>query len=163
MACLPGVHELDAWTSACDVRTGQLRTVSGAMETTVALRGRIPGAVVDVVRMRAGGRCEVCGVAFGYDDDPFCGPALHHRKLRSQGGGHTPENLMLLHGLCHNLGSGAVHLNVAWSRERGYLVPSWADPDTTPVLLHGTDPMWLRATYATCTQDEVDDWLDILD
>ena len=42
---------------------------------------------------------------------------LHHRRLRSQGGEHTPENL--LH-VCHDI-HAYIHANPALSYEQGWL------------------------------------------
>ena len=78
---------------------------------------------------RCQGYCEKCG-----------GPlpetwALHHRKLRSQGGKDVVENFVALHHACHNMGTDAVHFNPASAIRDGFIVPSWAQPDTTTVTL----------------------------
>lgn len=72
--------------------------------------------------------CWKCGGELGV------APAVHHRQLRSQGGRDDLTNLIGLHHTCHNVQQGSVHQNPAWSVERGYLVPSWADPATAPIL-----------------------------
>ena len=55
----------------------------------------------------------------------------HHRKLRSQGGEDSPENLVRLCFLCHDW----VHSNPAEAYEAGLLVKSWDDPATAPMQL----------------------------
>jgi len=59
--------------------------------------------------------------------------SIHHRKLRKQGGRDAPSNLILLCGSgttgCH----GWVHAHPRDSRDKGWLVPSWADPAQRPV------------------------------
>lgn len=73
--------------------------------------------------LRAGDRCEFCG-------EPFRGQMeLHHRRLRSQGGQDTAENLAAIHPACHV----RAHQYPAQSREWGWIVPSWADPAEVPV------------------------------
>lgn len=60
--------------------------------------------------------CEVC--------DKARAAHTHHRKLRSQGGGDEPANLMRVCLDCHNW----IHANPSESYARGLLVHSWADP-----------------------------------
>ena len=57
--------------------------------------------------------CERCEHGF------FGGP--HHRKLRSRGGGHEPENLADLCVSCHSW----VHHNIAEATEAGWMIASW--------------------------------------
>ena len=83
-------------------------------------------AIVDIVLERAGNHCEVCGSG----GDNF---ALHHRKLRSQGGKDEPCNLIAVHHKCHNLGTDSIHLNPKRSIENGWIVPSWAEPSEFPL------------------------------
>jgi hypothetical protein len=45
------------------------------------------------------------------------GPAVHHRRLRSQGGTNDPLNLVLLCDIHH----GHIHANPAWSYDNGWL------------------------------------------
>ena len=78
---------------------------------------------------RCQGHCEKCG---GVLPKSW---ALHHRKLRSQGGKDVIENFVALHHACHNMGTDAVHLNPASAIRDGFIVPSWAQPDTTTVTL----------------------------
>lgn len=86
----------------------------------------------NAVYARCGGYCEVCGRPLLQSD-----MATHHRQLSGQGGPDAVENLLALHHGCHNLATGAVHLSVARSIEHGWIVPSWADPATVPVQVHG--------------------------
>lgn len=76
--------------------------------------------------------------------DLYCGwcakrivhPAVHHRRLRSQGGDDAVDNLVALCAdTCHNVASTSVHQNVAEAIRRGFIVPSWATPAETPLLL----------------------------
>ena len=84
--------------------------------------------VVDIVFERAGHYCECCG--------KVCGDfALHHRKLRSQGGKDEPANLIATHHACHNLGTHSIHLNPSVAKKNGWIVPSWADPTEYPLTL----------------------------
>lgn len=78
---------------------------------------------------RCEGYCEKCGGALPESW------ALHHRKLRSQGGKDVIENFVALHHACHNMGIDAVHLNPASAVRDGFIVPSWAQPDVTTVTL----------------------------
>jgi 5-methylcytosine-specific restriction endonuclease McrA len=68
--------------------------------------------VAQVVGERSGGRCEA--------NTPACtgtGQHFHHVLRRSQGGKHSPANLLHLCVGCH----GWVHDNPAESYERGWL------------------------------------------
>lgn len=84
-------------------------------------------SVAEIVISRAGGYCEKCGGPVGSDY------ALHHRKLRSQGGANVASNLLVLHHKCHNLGTDSVHLNPTLSQRSGYIVPSWGNPLDWPL------------------------------
>jgi 5-methylcytosine-specific restriction endonuclease McrA len=90
-------------------------------------QGKMSTHVVQAVKRRSRGRCERCGTA----------PAtqLHHRRLRSQGGRNTLENLVDLCAPCHNASADAIHANVDWAHRHGWIVPSWQDPaDVEPVV-----------------------------
>lgn len=82
-------------------------------------RKAMPPDVAEAVLARADGACEamIPGVCVGQVQH------LHHRKMRSQGGGHTQENLIALCHRCHS----HVHHNPAWSYERGLLIHSWGE------------------------------------
>ena len=83
--------------------------------------------IAETVLDRAGGYCELCGRPGDL--------ALHHRKLRSQGGEDEPANLVAIHHHCHNLGTNSVHLNPAMAKKTGFIVPSWAEPTEYPLTL----------------------------
>jgi hypothetical protein len=80
--------------------------------------------------------------------------ALHHRKLRSQGGKDQVSNLIWVHHKCHNLGTFSIHNQPAISVEKGWICPSWAEPHSFPfvkpdgsiVLLHdnGSESMMME-------------------
>lgn len=76
--------------------------------------------------LRCRGRCEFCGVAFREGDKV----AVHHRKLRSQGGGHDMVNLCLVHSQCHEW----THANPLMAYEWGWMVRGSLDPAEVPVL-----------------------------
>jgi len=76
---------------------------------------------------RSEGYCEFC---CGSLPDSW---AIHHRQLRSQGGKDVPENLVAVHHECHNLATGSIHLNPSMAKDRGYIVPSWDDPEQVPI------------------------------
>lgn len=84
--------------------------------------------VANLVLLRAGNYCEKCGMPC----DDF---ALHHRKLRSQGGKDEPCNLIAVHHKCHNLGTDSIHNQPEKSRVKGWIVPSWAEPSDYPLHL----------------------------
>ncbi len=98
----------------------------------------IPAKVVNAVYRRAGigdlhdlgPYCEACGGLIGTRV-----PALHHRLLRSAGGQHTAENLMLVHSECHNVAPGSIHQNPTRSYRLGHLVHRGQDPATVPVIV----------------------------
>ena len=96
-------------------------------------------SVVEKVLARANGWCEKCG---GYLNDNY---ALHHRRLRSQGGGDCPENILVVHHECHNLGTNSIHLNPKEAKIKGWICPSWADPSEYPV--HLPDGSIVRFTH----------------
>ena len=82
--------------------------------------------VAEMVLSRAKGYCEKCGLP-GYNF------ALHHRKLRSQGGKDDVCNLIAVHHHCHNQERNSIHDNPKKSIQKGYIVPSWADPLDYPI------------------------------
>lgn len=84
--------------------------------------------IAETVLERAAGYCERCGKF-------EVSPALHHRKLRSQGGEDAVENLVAICHPCHNMSTDAVHMNPAKAKVQGYIVPSWADPSDYPLHL----------------------------
>ena len=87
-------------------------------------------AIVKIVEERAGFYCEVCG---GSASESM---ALHHRKLKSRGGKDTPANLIRVHHGCHNLNTDSIHLNPEKAEDKGWMTPSWKDPEEQPMLYH---------------------------
>ena len=88
--------------------------------------------VAEKVLERAQGYCEVCGLP----GDNF---ALHHRKLRSQGGKDEVANLIAVHHKCHNMGTHSIHLKPMVAKVKGWIVPSWANPIEYPLHLHNKE------------------------
>lgn len=78
-----------------------------------------------IVKARANGLCELCGL-------PCPSPHLHHRQARGMGGGgsNTPSNLLHLHPSCH-----LKHVEQQRQRayENGWLVKHGDNPADTPV------------------------------
>lgn len=72
----------------------------------------LPDKIERLLQARAAGRCEFCSKRLGQ----VC--RRHHRWLRSQGGVDDIRNVTLVHVNCHN----AIHQNVMWSRENGWIV-----------------------------------------
>jgi hypothetical protein len=70
----------------------------------------------ELVRQRAGYRCERCGQARTLDP--------HHRKLKSQGGADVASNLAAICRECHDW----VHAHVETAVYQGWIVRSGADP-----------------------------------
>lgn len=69
----------------------------------------------------------------------------HHRQLRSRGGTDSPANLILLTGSGTTGEHGWVHENPGPATVLGYMVPSWADPTSTPIYrldMFGMDYGW---------------------
>lgn len=90
----------------------------------------MPGGVARMVIARADGHCEAMIIAAG-----CTGRAehLHHRKLRSQGGEHTVENVVHICHRCHRW----IHHHPAQSYEWGLLVKGSHDPELVQVLRRG--------------------------
>lgn len=84
--------------------------------------------IAEAVLSRAGNYCEACGQS-GSDF------ALHHRRLKSQGGKDEVCNLIAVHHKCHNLGTNSIHMRPKVAIERGQIVPSWAEPSAFPLTL----------------------------
>ena len=82
--------------------------------------------IVELVHYRAKGYCEICGKVA----EPTM--ALHHRKLKSRGGKDSASNLVWIHHGCHNLDTLSVHNQPQKSKDYGYMVSSWQEPDETP-------------------------------
>ena len=78
--------------------------------------------------IRCAGVCWWC-------DRPLGGTGVRHHRMRRRDGGDRLANLLLLHPWCHNVSSGSVHQEPRAAKERGFIVPSWADPLTYPVAV----------------------------
>ena len=55
----------------------------------------------------------------------------HHRKLRSQGGGEEPYNILKVEDELHTW----IHENPEAAMELGWIVPSWEDPANVSVAI----------------------------
>lgn len=107
-----------------------------------------------VIRSRAGGCCELCGVPLWVEGSGWVAAhSFHHRQPRGMGGSsvevNTPDRLLLLCGSgvtgCH----GEVESNRAASYARGLLVRRPTDPAVVPVdLLIGRCLLTRSGTYA---------------
>jgi hypothetical protein len=106
------------------------RTPLKRTRTRVAGRSRnpMPPSVAEAVTTRAAGACEACRFALGEKGH------LHHRKLRSQGGKHTVENLIHVHDRCHV----EIHARPELAYSLGLMVRSWLDPADVPVRTFGS-------------------------
>lgn len=79
-------------------------------------------------RKRSDGPTEATRIALADRSSGWCeithsgctgkGTEVHHRLMRSQGGGHEAENLALCCEPCHSF----IHANPEWSYERGWLL-----------------------------------------
>ncbi len=92
---------------------------------------RMPFDVAEAVLARSEGACEamIPGVCVGRAQH------LHHRKMRSQGGDHTEANLIAICHRCHH----HIHMNPAWSYERGLLIHGWGEVTWPPKHYRGTE------------------------
>ena len=93
-------------------------------------KNRVPPEIREAVYERAQGMCEIMSPKAG-----CTGRAehLHHRKLRSQGGEHTVENLVHICERCHSY----AHLHRAEADTDGWIVRSSYDPRHVPFLRRG--------------------------
>lgn len=80
-------------------------------------------ATMNLILMdRAGGACERCGKE--------CGPVERHHRMRRREGGDSLANLVLVGRECHR----QIHAHPVKAREQGFIVPTYGDPETTPVM-----------------------------
>jgi hypothetical protein len=91
-------------------------------------RDGIPAEVQGIVLVRSGGRCEACG-------ELLRGRLHMHHRLRRRDGLHVASNLVSLHPDCHVVAPQAVHQRPTWAKERGLIVPFWAEPAETVLVL----------------------------
>ena len=92
-------------------------------------KNRVPKEVAEEVRARSEGQCEAMNF-------PTCtghAEQLHHRRLRSQGGGHTVENLIAVCSSCHTW----FHREVAAATSQGWIVRSVHEPGEVPMKYRG--------------------------
>ncbi len=87
-----------------------------------------------LVLERDGYACVCCGVSV--IGQPY---SLQHRKRRSQGGGNSPSNLIVVLGT----GTTGCHERIDSRRDphdeaQGYTVRSWQDPALIPVMMFST-------------------------
>ncbi len=109
--------------------------------------------IAEAVLTRAKGYCERCGVS----SDNL---ALHHRKLKSRGGIDSITNLVAVCHPCHNLGTNSIHLNPKKATIKGWMVPTWADPEVYP--LHLADGSIVRLTNnGDYKEIEGDQWQEL--
>ena len=47
----------------------------------------------------------------------------HHKKTKARGGSDSPANIAMVCFSCHR----RIHDHVAWSTDRGWLIPSWEE------------------------------------
>ena len=105
-----------------------------------------PRSVIDAVDKRDEWSCVRCGVSLYATHG-----SRHHRKLRSQGGKHASDNLVLLCGSgttgCH----GWAHAHPVAARHAGLIVSAYADPVMQPVQ-YPDGAWWLLASDGTRTR-----------
>ena len=92
-------------------------------------KNRVPKDIAEMVKDRADGHCEAANFATctGFPEH------LHHRQLRSQGGGHTVENLIAVCSSCHTW----FHREVAVATSQGWIVRSVHEPGEVPMKYRG--------------------------
>lgn len=93
-------------------------------------KNRIPQDVAETVKERSQYFCEAMIPEAGCNGQ---GQHLHHRRMRSQGGVHTVQNLVHICESCHSY----IHHHPAISYTKGWLVKSTRDPDHEPFLRRG--------------------------
>ncbi|MDO5500457.1 MAG: HNH endonuclease signature motif containing protein [Propionibacteriaceae bacterium] len=86
-----------------------------------------------LVLQRSGGLCE----AQVSTQCTGVGEHVHHRKLRSRGGGDTPANGSHVCHHCHDW----IHAHPARATDTGWMVPSWSDPALARLWRYGR---WVR-------------------
>nr|DAS22128.1 MAG TPA: CRISPR-associated endonuclease [Caudoviricetes sp.] len=87
-------------------------------------------SVVNTILERSQGCCEAMLLQSGCNGR---GEHIHHRRLRSQGGGDTATNCVHICHKCHDY----IHRNTGDSYHRGLLCRSYWEPDAVPVEYRG--------------------------
>lgn len=107
----------------------------------------------DLLVVRSGGWCEVCGNAPARE--------YQHRVGRAHCSGQPREwdvrNALHVCGRGNYAGChGDIHQNPAWAMERGWMVASWRDEATVPCLRRG-EWVWLTpgGGVVPLSQDEL--------
>ena len=89
------------------------RSTGATMRSRKASDGPTEATRIHLIARSGGGWCEITHAGC-----TGAGTEVHHRLMRSQGGGHDEENLMLLCATAHRY----VHANPEYSYERGWLL-----------------------------------------
>jgi hypothetical protein len=113
----------------------------------------VPLIVAQTVDMRDDNRCVRCM-------EWIRNGSRHHRKLRSQGGENTAQNLILLCGSgttgCH----GWVHSHISEAIDAGYICPSWREPENWPLKGHRQPTSPVQDTeWCQLTTDGQREWI----
>lgn len=77
---------------------------------------------------RAKGWCDACGRRMA-DPGKY---EVHHRKLRTRGGGDSWANLLAVCLICHRW----IHAEPTAATEAGLMLHSWDTPEIKPILRH---------------------------
>ena len=93
-------------------------------------------AIRQLVWERSKGFCEHCSKPLDEEAWDF-----HHRKLRKHGGKDSPENALALDHHCHLI---KVHGHPVESRNKGWIVSSYAEPREQFVLLYDKVKVYLQ-------------------
>lgn len=119
------------------------------MSTSTRVWRAARAAAIDLLMDRAslGGTswCEHCGSRPVGLQSP-----VHHRRLRSQGGRHSLENLLLLCEACHTW----AHRHPRDARETGLIVSAYELPGEVP-FKHALHDWVLLLTDGTVTPSEL--------
>jgi hypothetical protein len=121
----------------------------GKRSRAKAVPTRVSDEVYEAVWHRDGGICQAHAMGFALDVQCSGRLHVHHRVLRSQGGQHVLDNLLLICERMHEL----AHAHPSWAKACGVIVPVWADPEdvrkhdesmryTTAHDDHHTPPPW---------------------
>lgn len=98
-----------------------------------------------VLQARAGQACERCGKQ--------CGPVERHHRMRRREGGDSFAQILYLGRPCHQ----HIHAHPVEARKFGWIVATYRDPLTTPVLLRFTDWVYFDNEGGTVPAFAVED------